>query len=437
VSDGTAHGVTRDGFVLKGIDTILAEHQTRAREMFGPDVDLTSGSALRKILDAAAWQAHDLWKALESQYYANFITTAEGTALDLLGVDIGVSRHHLRAEGSALLTLSGGTADRRYAIPEGTILVTGAAPPARFRTREPVFLTGPGGTATVAVEAMEAGPAGNLPAGQLTGIAAGYPAAFLNLGGATVTAANPTAVTGGDRVEDDVTYRGRLRGVPRSLWTLERVHRVVLDVPGVRDCLIFDPFGGVDVGQSFFNMFLFGQRAFSLERRLASPYYFDIVVATEAGWPWYDGQGVVGVLRRVTDVIREVRPISIFANVVPANLVEIGVRAKLLIEPGHDRHAIMAAIVAGIRRHVSSLSLGRDVLYSDVLVIARGVPGVVDVQNLHLRRCPTIFGGANFGRALFRQTVEAAVGENVELAPDEIPFFEIDSKLIDIEVVER
>jgi hypothetical protein len=252
-----------------------------------------------------------------------------------------------------------------------------------------------------------------------------------------VTAANPAPFTGGERLEPDVDYRGRLRGVPRSLWTLERVQRVVLEVDGVRDCLIFDPFGGVDVGQSFFNMFLFGQRAFSLERRLASPYYFDIVVATEPGWPWYDDQGIVGVLRRVTDAIREVRPISIFANVVPANLVEIGVRATLVIEPGHDRHAILAAIVASIRRHVSTLSLGRDVLYSDVLVIARGTPGVTDVQNLHLRRCPTTFGGANLGRALFRQTVEAAVGENVELAPDEIPFFEIDSKLIDVEVVDR
>jgi hypothetical protein len=437
VSDGGRHGVTPDGFVLKGIDAILAEHQARALEMFGPDVDLTSGSALRKILDAAAWQAHDLWKALEAQYYSNFITTAEGTALDLLGADLGVPRRNLYAEGTALLTLAGGTPDQRYAIPEGTILVTVGATPARFRTREPVFLTGPAGTATVGVEAMERGPGSNVAAGQLTGIASGYPTAFLNLGAATVTAANQAAFSGGERLEPDVDYRGRLRGLPRSLWTLERVHSVVLEVDGVRDCLIFDPFGGVDVGQSFFNMFLFGQRAFSLERRLASPYYFDVVVATEPGWPWYDGQGAVGVQRRVTDAIREVRPISIFANVVPANLVEIGVRATLVIEPGHDRHAILAAIVASIRRHVSSLSLGRDVLYSDVLVMARGTPGVTDVQNLHLRRCPTTFGGANLGRALFRQTVEAAVGENIELAPDEIPFFEIDSKLIDVEVVDR
>jgi phage-related baseplate assembly protein len=437
VSDGAQYGVVPDGFELKGIDTILAEHQERARDIFGEDVDLTSGSVLRKLLDAASWQAHELWKALESQYYSSFITTADGAGLDLLGTDIGVARLQLRAQGEAELTLSGGVLDRRYTLPEGTILVTGDTPPKRFRTVEPLTLTGPSQTATVPAEAMTRGPGHNIGAQSLVGIAAGYPAAFLNLDTATVVAANPQPFSDGELFESDVEYRGRLRAFPRSLWTLDRVHRTVLEVDGVRDCLVFDPFGGVDVGQSYFNMFLFGQRAFSLERRLASPYYFDVVVATEPGWPWFDSQGVVGVLTRVTAALREVRPISIFANVVPANLVEIGVRATLEIEPGHDRHAILAAIVSSIRRHVAALNLGRDVLYSDVIVIARNTAGVTDVQNLHLRRCPTRFGGANFGGALFRQTVEAAVGENVELAPDEIPFFEIDSKLIEVDVVER
>jgi Baseplate J-like protein len=428
VADAERYGVTSAGFELKGIDAILSEHQARAREMFGEDVDLTSGSPLRKILDAASVQAHELWKALEEQYYANFITTAEGSSLDLLGADIGVRRQNLRAQGTAELTLSGGAPDRRYTVPEGTILVTGA-PPVRVRTREPLVLTGPTETRSVPAEALERGTVGNLAAGRLVGVAPGYPSAFLNLGSATLSAANPQAFSGGEVLESDPDYRTRLRGFPRTLWTLDRVRRTVLDVEGVRDCRVFDPFGGVDVGQSYFNMFLFGQRAFSLERRLASPYYFDVVVATEPGWPWLDDQvqGVMGVLTRVTEAIREVRPVSIFANVVPANLVEIGVRATLVIEPGHDRHAILADIVARIRRHVAALRLGRDVLYSDVLVIARNTSGVTDVQNLHLRRCPTLFAGANFGGASFRTTVEAAV----------IPFFEIDSKLIDMEVVEE
>src|SRR4051812_10971753 len=51
------YGVTSEGFVIKGIDEILADLQGRARLMFGDDVDLTSGSALRKVLDAVAYEA--------------------------------------------------------------------------------------------------------------------------------------------------------------------------------------------------------------------------------------------------------------------------------------------------------------------------------------------------------------------------------------------
>jgi hypothetical protein len=59
---------------------------------------------------------------------------------------------------------------------------------------------------------------------------------------------------------------------------------------------------------------------------------------------------------------------------------------------------------------------------------------VVDVQNLHLRRCPPVFAGVNFAGALFGEMVELAVGENVALGPHEIAYFTIDSQLIDIQV---
>jgi len=215
------------------------------------------------------------------------------------------------------------------------------------------------------------------------------------------------------------------------------VQAAVRDVDGVRDCRVFDPLGGVDVGQSYFNTFAFGQRLFSTDRRLGTPYYFDIVVAGEPGWPWRTQGGIRGIYERVVDAIKEVRPISIFPNILSANQVEIGVRAALLVEAGHDRNAIESHILAGVHQYVSNLTLGRDVLYSDILVIARTAPGVMDVQDLHLRRCPPIFSEVSFGGAVFRQTVEAAVGENVSLAPDEVAYFRIDSKLIDIQVASQ
>ena len=47
----TDYGVTPSGFVVKPFTEILNAKLARATELFGPDVDLRSTSALRKMLD--------------------------------------------------------------------------------------------------------------------------------------------------------------------------------------------------------------------------------------------------------------------------------------------------------------------------------------------------------------------------------------------------
>ena len=47
------------------------------------------------------------------------------------------------------------------------------------------------------------------------------------------------------------------------------------------------------------------------------------------------------------------------------------------------------------------------------------------------------FSEVSFGGAVFRQTVEAEVGENISLEAVEVAFFRIDSKLNDIKVVDQ
>src|SRR2546423_1794309 len=163
LADLNRFGVTADGFALKGIDRIVADQQTRAKEMFGDDVDLTSGSALRKVLDAVAWDAQELWRSLEAQYYSNFVTTAQGPSLDLLGTDLGLPRRNLPAHGKVLLTLANGAPGRTYVLPQGTLIKTVALPPKRFRTTDPVKLSAASPTITVGVHAVERGVGGNLP----------------------------------------------------------------------------------------------------------------------------------------------------------------------------------------------------------------------------------------------------------------------------------
>jgi hypothetical protein len=406
--------------------------------MFGPDADLRSTSALRKVLDIASFGHHELWKAAEQQFYGSFLSTASGTGLDRLGEDMGVARRFLKARGRVKLTLAGEAPGRVYHLPVGTVLETD--PPVRqFRTLTRVSLSESQKEAEVDVEARNRGPQSNVAAAAINRINTFFAERYLRLGGATVTPVNATPTTGGDTLEDDASYRALLLGYPRTVWTLEAVRRAVKAVDGVRDCRLLDPAGGVDVSLSKFNLFAFAQRRFGSQRFFGSPYRFDILVATQVGFPWESGGGITGVREEVETAIREVRPVSIFPNVRRANHVQVGLRARILVAAGHDRHAVVAAAKDRLEARINALGLGRAVLFSEVVLDLMGVGGVVDVTQLRLRRCPPLLNRVNFGRrGRFRgEVVELPVGENLELTPDEIAEFKVEDELIEIEVTDR
>jgi phage-related baseplate assembly protein len=430
-------GVTDDGFVLKGFDTILGESLTRARQVLGEDLDTSPTSTLYKIIEVTAAEDAELWKRLEDAYYANFVATAPGDALDLLGADLGVGRRESFAGGAVEFTLSGAVAGRQYVVPEGTVVVT--APPVRsYATTEPLVLTADRPAALVPVLATERGLA-DLPADRITGIDPAYLEVFFgDLGPATLSVRNPEPLTGGRVPEPHDAYRGRMLGYARTIWTLEAVQQAVLDVDGVLDVLLSDPLGGVDVSQSYFGNFSFSQRQFSAERRIGEPYFFDVVVAHEFHWPWHTTGSVQGVADRVREALDRVRPPGVHPNVVEADHIDVGVRARVVIEPGRDGAAMLASIRRRLAGDVPGLRLGVDVLYSQVVCAFLDEPGVVDVQRLHLRRHPAAFGRISFG-AVAHQTgpVEAGIGENLVMGPTELAVFGTDPQLDDIELVVR
>ncbi|MEU5915455.1 baseplate J/gp47 family protein [Streptomyces sp. NPDC047141] len=435
-------GVTEDGFVVKGIDRIVADQQARARAMFGEDVDLTSGSALRKVLDAAAVDTHELWRALEAQYYAGFVTTAQGPSLDLLGRDLGLPRRALRAHGTIGLTLTRPEPDRRYVLPEGTVVETvpdETAPDATalaFRTTRAVTLTATGTTASVEAEAVVRGPDGDIGTTRRLRLEPAWTRHNLNLGTAEVTPFVQNAFEGGDLGEPDGDYRARLLGVPRTVWTQEALLAQVLDVDGVRDAAVFDPLGGVEATRRAYGTFRYGTRTFTRPRQTGSPYFFDIVVATEPGWPWTsENDAVPGVYDQVLEAVAQWRPVSVFPTVLAANQVDIGMRATLVVEAGHNAQAAEGAILDAVRGSVNRLRLGNGVLYSDIVLSARTAAGVVDVQNVRLRRFAPAFGQTYYGGATYGGAQELSAGENLVLAPDEIARFSVDSSLVDIQVV--
>jgi uncharacterized phage protein gp47/JayE len=434
----TAFGVTEHGFTIKPFDLILEASQERARAAFGSDVDLGSTSPLRKILEVVAAEDAELWKRLEDLYYSNFISTASGVSLDLLGEDLGLTRRNLFSGGPVTFTLTNPEPGRRYLLPEGMIVITGA-PVQSFHTTEPLTLSAAVPQGTVAARAFARGRDGDIPKHAILGVDPEFRKRYLDLGQAVeLTATNPQPFVGGKDTEPDEVYRARLLGLPRNLWTVESVVRAVLDVEGVVDVEVFDPLGGVDVAQSYFNQFNFNERLFGTERRLGEPYFFDVVVAHEIGWPWETVNNVVGVYERVLAAVDRVRPVGIHPNVIQANHIEVGVQATLVVAPGADTQAILAAVKERIATRMGTFKLGGDALFSQVMRAFVEEPGVSDVQQMRLRRCPPAFGRISFGTVPFQTSVvEAPPGENVIMGPREIAVFRLDSDLIDIDVATR
>jgi baseplate J-like protein len=428
-------GITSDGFVLKPLQDILNHKGAHAREVFGDDVDLRSTSALRKILDISSAADLELWKQAEDFFYGSFLSTASGDSLDLLGDDLGLSRRFLRATGGVELTLSNETPGRVYNVPVGTVVQTN--PPIKyFRTLTRVSLSSQTKKVSVDIEALAPGPDGNVAKLTINQLNAPLAQAKLSLGLAQITVSNPNATTGGDILEDDESYRNALLGRPRTLWTLEAVRSAVKSVEGVRDCRLSDPLGGVDVSQSKFKYFVFKRRKFGTQRQIGTPFFFDVLVAVLPGFHWESVPGLAGVKENVLKAIDEVRPISIFPNLQLANDVQVGIRARILIQPGHDGDAVTAAVKDQLEGRVNALGLGNAVLYSQVMCDCKEIVGALDVQQLHLRRFPPLMGSTTFGRSpRFRSDViEVQVGENINLQPDEIAVFQVDSQLIDIQV---
>ena len=80
---------------------LLAEKLALARALFGDDLDLTSGSVIRKLLEVAALEDARRGRRSARIYDNAFVATATGDALSRLGEELGLARPFLRGPGDA------------------------------------------------------------------------------------------------------------------------------------------------------------------------------------------------------------------------------------------------------------------------------------------------------------------------------------------------
>ena len=439
-------GITPDGFVPKSVGRLLDEKIAAAQQLFGPDIDLTSGSMLRKFIELMCLDEARVWDHLGASYADAFIATATGDALSMLGAEVGVPRPHHRASGSVTIKLDG-------ALPASTVsvlLVRGTrllSPGGHdFFTIADVELTTAVTSVDVGVVAFVPGPDMNIDASTPNQTIDAFnpfdhrsaQARSINDAAASpiVVIKHTSPIGRGELYWSDERYRDLLLAFPRTLWTPQAIQATVARVPGVRQVIVSDRYGGLDINQSIFGNFSFAERLFSEERSLGEPYYFTVLVAPGDGAIW---EGPGQLFERVGEAIDTVRPIGILPKIEQAGVVSVGVSGALRVDgvpiPGGTPTSVNASpqavalkgrIADRIRRYVASLAVGEPVRYSEMVWAIMEEPGVVDTREVRLRRSPGRLAG------LAGEFEQYGAEEDVSISPTEIA--ELVDSLVSLEI---
>lgn len=187
-------GLTERGFHCPTYTEILDALEYKARELFGAKANLTVRSPLGLFLRIFAWAIHLLFQLAEDVYNSRFVDTAVGTSLYNLGKAIGLRLLPAqKAAGYLKVTGRPGTT-----INKGFLGAT-------ISGLQYVCLTetqiGDTGTATVPVQAFNAGEEYNTGPGTITII--------VNPTDGITAITNPAAVDGGRGRETDEQFRDR------------------------------------------------------------------------------------------------------------------------------------------------------------------------------------------------------------------------------------
>lgn len=445
----TQFGVTKGGFVAKPFARLLAEKLALARGLFGDDLDLTSGSAIRKLLEISALEDARTWAALSSMYDNVFIASATGEALSRLGEEVGLPRPFLEAKGKVTLNLVGelpeGFTD--LTIRRGARLLTAGGH--HVALAESVLLSPGNKEREVAVVAFYPGPEHNLDPAE-----AGVDGTTLQkidqwnridpvLADLVNAAEEPESLvaiehtvplSGGELLWPDTRYRQLLLQAPRSIWTVDAIRVAVSLVPGVRQVQVHDGFGGLDIHQSIFGNFNFIERVFGSERDLGSPYYFTVLVAPTPGAIF---EGPEGLRVSIESAIEDLRPIGIFPRVERAEEIGIGIEAKLVVQglplptgPAATLNnsaavtALKARLLVRLRRYIDGLRFGDPVRAAEVVWVLMNEPGIADVHDFKLLHYPPGFDSVDFGSdAALPDIQKFDCGQNVRLQSNQIAVF--------------
>ena len=152
------------GFHRPTYAELLAEQETRARQLFGDDIETGEATALGKYIRLNTYDYARLYELAEKIYYARFPNFATGVQLDRLTPFANISRNP--ATVARHIVEFYGIAGKT--VEQGSLVATGDG--VTFYTLEDVTMQDEGlglGTARVTVECTEFGTVGNVAVGEI------------------------------------------------------------------------------------------------------------------------------------------------------------------------------------------------------------------------------------------------------------------------------
>ena len=223
ISDGK-YGVTKYGFRRKLYSEALQERITRAKRVFGVNIDTSETSFLGKFIRNAAWDEAILWEEIEKVYKSAFVGDAEGSNLDGVGQYLTITRRPaVKAKGTVKFTGRDDTlipAGFRVGTPDGRL----------YETVETFYIKS--GSVEVAVRSIGAGKKYNANIGEVTEI--------INPTFGIESVENLVPIEGGLDLETDEEFRERYKkSYSRGGGsTLPALTAAILDIDDVVDAEI-------------------------------------------------------------------------------------------------------------------------------------------------------------------------------------------------------
>lgn len=343
-------------------------HQ-RMRQNAPPDVNTEEGDIFYDVTRPVAIETSEMKQMkLAEAIKVAFPQWSYGIYLDMLAEMEGLQRHPaVNASGEVVFTGVPGTI-----IPAGTVVATvsdGENPSIEFQTMVQAEIEADG-TVTAAIEAVEAGPIGNVASNQITILATP-----IN-GVSSVT--NPAPTSGGTPAEDDDSLRERIiesRKYPHLSGSRLDYERWAREVPGVGQAYCFPEWNGAGTVK--------------------------VVIIDSNGEPANQA-----LLDEVQSYIAPderngggLAPIGHFVTVAAPITKVIDVSVSLVLESGYDQLQVVEAIKQEIKQLFMSMSIGETVRIAEIGAVIIQTEGVQDYSNLLLN------GSA----------------QNVVLQPDEVP----------------